>query len=144
MLPVQLNGFNGDSGVATRQTYTRVLTDGTSGTLSLDHEDSHTVVATLSGSFFNKTVSNVTSAESPATSASPGDTLRYDLRVRTTDAPLDVIQIVDDLGSLNATPVFQPGTLVWVAASLPPGADVSNTDPNGGAAMAPDISTSAT
>lgn len=124
--------FNADSGVATRETYTRVLTDGTSGTLSLDHEDSHTVVAALSGSFFNKTVSNVSTAESPATTASPGDTLRYDLHVRTTDAALDVIQIVDDLGSLNPTPVFQPGTLSWVAASLPPGADVSSTDPNGG------------
>ncbi|MBT8422568.1 MAG: hypothetical protein KJP03_05585, partial [Gammaproteobacteria bacterium] len=124
--------FNGDASIAGRQTYTRVLTDGTAGTLTLDHQDAHTVTAALSGSFFNKTVVNVTSGEDPATSAAPGDTLRYALRIRTTDSPLDVIQIVDDLGVLNIIPVYQPGSLAWVAASLPPGADVSNTDPTGG------------
>jgi uncharacterized repeat protein (TIGR01451 family) len=122
--------FNGDSSVPGRQTYTRTLTDGTPGTL--DHEDAHTVTAALSGFFFEKTVADLTSGTSPAATAAPGDTLRYTLRLRTTDTPLNGVDVRDDLGALNATPVFAPGTLMLDTGSVPAGADFSNTDPNGG------------
>ena len=45
---------------------------------------------------------NVTSGEDPATVATPGDTIRYALRVEnTTDTPLDGFSIVDELDSLT-------------------------------------------
>jgi len=122
--------FNGNPSIIGRQSYTEVLTDGTPGTL--DHEDTHTVTAALSGSYFNKTVANVTSPTSPAGTAAPGDTLRYTLRLRTTDSPLPNLRLLDDLGALNPTAVFVPGSLTLDALTLPPGANVSNTDPNGG------------
>ncbi|MDX1563156.1 MAG: DUF11 domain-containing protein, partial [Gammaproteobacteria bacterium] len=122
--------FNGDPSIVGRQTYTRSLTDGTPGTL--DHEDAHTVTAALFGSFFNKTAQNLTSGADPASTASPGDRLRYRLRLRTTDSPLVDLRLFDDLGALNPTPVFVPGSLTLVQATLPPGADTSNTNANGG------------
>lgn len=122
--------YNGDASIVGRQVYTRTLTDGTSGTL--DHEDAHTVSAALFGSYFNKTVSNLTTGTSPTSTAAPGDTLRYTLRLRTTDTPLVDLELRDDLGALNGTPVIVPGSLALVAGTVPPGADVSNTDPNGG------------
>ena len=122
--------FNGDPSIAGRQTYTRTITDGTPGTL--DHEDQHTTAAALFGSFFSKIVSNVTTGQSPATTASPGDQLRYTFRLRSTDTPLSDIRIVDDLGALNPTAVFAPGTLAWDQGTLPAGADTSATDPVGG------------
>jgi uncharacterized repeat protein (TIGR01451 family) len=79
-----------------------------------------------------KTVEDLTSGASPASTAAPGDTLRYTLRLRTNNVPLSGASLVDDLGSLNPDPVFVPGSLSLVAASLPPGVDVSNTDPSGG------------
>jgi uncharacterized repeat protein (TIGR01451 family)/fimbrial isopeptide formation D2 family protein len=122
--------FNGDSSISGRQTYTRTLTDGTPGTL--DHEDAHTVTSALSGSFFSKSVADLTSGADPAATATPGDTLRYTLRLRTTDTPLTNVDIYDDLGALNASPVFAPGTLTLDTSTVPAGADASNTDPNGG------------
>jgi len=122
--------FSADAGNANRQSYTRTLTDGSVGTL--DHEDAHTVTVALSGFFFEKSVENLTTGASPTATANPGDTLRYTLRLRTTDTPLNDVTFYDDLGAMNATPVFTPGTLTLVAGSVPPGADASNTDPNGG------------
>ena len=71
--------FNGDSSNTDRITDTRTLTDGTVGVL--DHEDAHTVTVALFGYFFEKTVANLTSGVSPTTTAAPGDTLRYTLRL---------------------------------------------------------------
>ena len=122
--------YNGDSSSATRQRFARALTDGTVGTL--DHEDAHTVLSALSGFFFEKTVVNLTSGANPAATAAPGDLLRYSLRLRTTATPLVDVTVQDDLGVMNPTPVFVPGSFALVAASVPPGADASNTDPNGG------------
>ncbi|NIV56866.1 MAG: hypothetical protein GWN35_16675, partial [Actinobacteria bacterium] len=51
----------------------------------LDHEDAHTVTTALTGYFFEKSVENLTSGVNPAATAAPGDTLRYTLRLRTTD-----------------------------------------------------------
>lgn len=120
--------FNGDSSNPGRQQYTRTLSDGTVGTL--DHEDAHTVTVDLAEYLFEKTVVNLTTGANPATTASPGDTLRYTLRL-TTDQPLDDITVYDELDAMNATPGFAPGTLTLV--SYPPGVDTSATDATGGA-----------
>ena len=113
------------------RTYTRVLTDGTVGVL--DHEDAHTVVEFTPILIFEKTVANVTSGDDPANIATPGDTLRYSLRVENAStSAVNNFSIVDELDELNATPSFQAGTLNVV--TLPAGADSSNTDPNGGVA----------
>jgi uncharacterized repeat protein (TIGR01451 family) len=125
-----LQWFHADSSNPARQAYTRTLTNGTVGTL--DHEDAHTVTTALTGYFFEKTVANLTSGASPAATANPGDRLRYTLRLRTTDSPLDDLTFYDDLGELNASPVFVPGTLALVAGSIPAGANTGNTNPNGG------------
>jgi uncharacterized repeat protein (TIGR01451 family) len=113
------------------RTYTRVLTDGTVGVL--DHEDAHTVVEFTPILIFEKTVANVTSGDDPASAATPGDTLRYTLRIENAStSAVNNFHIVDELDQLNATPYFQADTLNMI--TLPAGADSSNTDPNGGAA----------
>ena len=112
------------------RTYSRIVTDGTVGTL--DHEDAHTAVVFSPVLTFEKYAINVTSGEDPATVATPGDTIRYGLRVENlADTPLDGFSIVDELDRLNATPMFQAGTLNIV--TLPPGA-TDNSNANGGAA----------
>jgi uncharacterized repeat protein (TIGR01451 family)/fimbrial isopeptide formation D2 family protein len=121
--------FNGDPANPDRVTFTRVLTDGSPGTP--DHEDAHSVTVEIDGIFFEKSVENLTSGVSPTTTAAPGDTLRYTLRLQATQLQLDDLTIQDDLGDLNASQVFVPGSLTLVSA--PAGADTSNTDPNGGA-----------
>ena len=120
--------FNGPLGNPSRQTLTGTLTNGTVGTL--DHEDAHTVTTTATGYFFEKTAANLTTGVNPATTASPGDTLRYTLRFRTTDQGIGNFRIFDDLDGLNALPVFMPGTLTLV--TVPAGADISGTSSTGG------------
>jgi uncharacterized repeat protein (TIGR01451 family) len=120
--------FNGDRSNPDRLPYTRLLTDGTVGTP--DHEDAHTVTSALTGYFFEKTVANLTSGANPAATARPGDTLRYTLRLRTTNQALANFRIFDDLDVLNGTAAFAPGTLALV--SYPAGADISNTSSTGG------------
>ncbi|MBD3646323.1 MAG: isopeptide-forming domain-containing fimbrial protein, partial [Pseudomonadales bacterium] len=122
--------FNGDSSNPDRVQTNRSLTDGTTGLV--DHQDAHTLVTALSGVFYEKTVENLTTGENPATTVTPGDELRYTLRIQTTESSLNSFTFRDDLGELNATAVFEPGSLSLVPGSLPPGADASNTDPNGG------------
>jgi uncharacterized repeat protein (TIGR01451 family)/fimbrial isopeptide formation D2 family protein len=122
--------YNDDSVNVDRVAYSRTLTDGTPGTL--DHEDAHTVEVGLLGWFFEKTVENLSTGDYPATTATPGDTLRYSIRLQTTDGPLADFRFYDDLGELNGYAVFEPGTLSLVAATIPAGADTSNTDPSGG------------
>jgi uncharacterized repeat protein (TIGR01451 family)/fimbrial isopeptide formation D2 family protein len=113
------------------RTYTRVITDGTVGTL--DHEDAHTLVEFTPLLVFEKYAVNVTTGEDPATVATPGDTIRYTLRVENaSNSPVASFDITDEIDRLNAFPSFQSGTLNIVTA--PAGADVSNTDPNGGTA----------
>jgi len=122
--------FNGDSSNPDRVVFTRTITNGTVGVL--DHEDAHTVTVALFGYFFEKTVENLATGDYPATLAAPGDTLRYTLRLQTTDGALDDVTFYDDLGAMNSLAVFESGTLTLVPGSIPPGADTSNTDPNGG------------
>ena len=120
--------FGGDAGNPDRQTFTRNLTNGTVGTI--DHEDAHTVTTALTGFFFEKTVANLTTGVSPTAIAAPGDRLRYTLRLRTTDSAFNNVRIQDDLGELNATAVFEPGSLTLI--NVPAGANGGNTNPNSG------------
>src|SRR5262249_36145550 len=95
-----------------------------------DHEDAHTVTVALSGYFFDKTVADLTSGVNPATTAAPGDKLRYTLRFRTTNQAFTNFSIFDDMDALNAQADFAPGTLTLVTS--PPGADISATSSTGG------------
>jgi uncharacterized repeat protein (TIGR01451 family) len=120
--------FNDGSSNPSRKSYTRILTNGTPGTL--DHEDAFTVTVALSGWLFEKTVVDLTSGANPATTAAPGDKLRYTLRFKTTSQALNNFSMFDDMDSLNAQADFAPGTLTLVAT--PSGADVSATSSSGG------------
>jgi uncharacterized repeat protein (TIGR01451 family) len=122
--------FNGDDANTERVAFVRTLTDGTVGVS--DHEDAHTVSVALFGYFFEKSVEDLTTGVNPAATAGAGDTLRYTLRLQTTDVALDSLAFVDDLGALNTSAVFVPGSLSLVAGSLPAAADSSNTNPSGG------------
>ncbi|MDX1482501.1 MAG: hypothetical protein R3315_12535, partial [Woeseiaceae bacterium] len=122
--------YNGDDSNPDREAYSRPVTNGTVGVD--DHQDAHTVATALSGVFFEKSVANLTDGVDPTTTAGPGDTLRYTLRLQTTDSAINGVDIVDDLGALNPSAVFVPGSLTIVPGSLPPGADASGTDPFGG------------
>src|SRR5262249_19300682 len=119
--------FNADSSITNRRVYTRTLTNGTPGIL--DNQDAHTVTALL-GYVFDKTVQDLTSGANPATTAAPGDKLRYTLRFRTTSQALSNFRIFDDMDALNAVADFAPGTLTLVTS--PAGADTSATSSTGG------------
>lgn len=121
--------FNDGSGNPSRVAYDRTLTDGTPGVA--DHQDAHTVTTALTGFFFEKSAADLTSGVDPAATASPGDTLRYTLRFRTTDQALVDFRIFDELDALNTPPAFVPGTLTLV--TYPPTADISHTSSTGGA-----------
>ena len=109
--------------------HSRALTDGTVGVG--DHEDAHSVTVDLPVLRFEKTVINVTTGEDPGTVATPGDTIRYTLLIENLgDAPIDGFDIIDELDNLNATPMFQAGTLNVTSAAN--GTD--NSDANGGSA----------
>jgi uncharacterized repeat protein (TIGR01451 family) len=109
--------------------FARVLTDGTPATV--DHEDAYTVTVDLPVLKFEKTAVNVTTGQNPATQATPGDTLRYRIRVENlANNPLPNFSLRDELGRLNNNPVYVPGTLNLV--TVPAGADASNTNPSGG------------
>jgi large repetitive protein len=99
-------------------TYVRELTDGTVGTL--DHEDSYTVTVQGANLSAQKTVENLTTGRSGA-NAGPGDRLRYTITiVNTTDISLSNFSLVDEIDRLNASPMFQPGSIENV--SVPDGA----------------------
>jgi uncharacterized repeat protein (TIGR01451 family)/fimbrial isopeptide formation D2 family protein len=120
--------FNDNPSNSNRVTFTRTLTNGTPTVV--DHEDEHTVVSALFGYFFEKSVANLDSGANPATTAVPGDTLLYTLRLQATDVALNDLTFRDDLGALNnPLTVFDPGSLQVV--SLPPFA-IDNSDPLGG------------
>jgi uncharacterized repeat protein (TIGR01451 family) len=122
--------YNGDSSNLDRIGYSRTVVTGTPGVD--DHEDAHITNVALFGYFFEKSVENLTTATYPAMTAAPGDALRYTLRLQTTDGALADFSFYDDLGAMNSNAVFVPGSLSLVAATIPAGADTSNTDPSGG------------
>lgn len=122
--------YNGPATNPARLSYTRTLTDGTPAIV--DFQDAHTLTVSLPMLRFDKTVTNVTSGQSPAAVATPGDTLRYRLRIENlaTD-PLPSFNVRDELGRLNTAGVYATGTLNLV--TVPAGADSSNTTATGGA-----------
>ncbi|MCJ7814617.1 MAG: isopeptide-forming domain-containing fimbrial protein, partial [Xanthomonadales bacterium] len=85
--------FSGDSSFTGRRQYDRTLTDGTPGVV--DFQDSETVTTALTGYYFQKTVENLTSGADPATTAAPGDRLRYRLRLFNVDQTINGITISD-------------------------------------------------
>ncbi|HJY37289.1 MAG TPA: DUF11 domain-containing protein, partial [Steroidobacteraceae bacterium] len=94
-------------------------------------EDAYTVTVDLPLLRFEKTAINVTSGQNPATHATPGDTLRYRIRIENlATSPLPNFSLRDELGRLNNTAVYVPGTLNLV--TVPAGADAGNTNPSGG------------
>jgi uncharacterized repeat protein (TIGR01451 family)/fimbrial isopeptide formation D2 family protein len=86
-----------------------------------DCQDAHTLLVALSGYFFEKTVANPGTGQI-VTTAMPGETLRYTLRLQSIDNTFTGVRFYDDLNTANA---FVPGSLSLV--SYPPGADVSQT-----------------
>jgi uncharacterized repeat protein (TIGR01451 family) len=120
--------FNDSSANPNRVSFARTLTNGTPGVA--DFQDAHTVTTALTGFFFEKTVADLTTGANPATTAAPGDTLRYTLRFQTTDTALNSFRMFDDMDVMNATAAFAAGTLTLV--TVPPGADASNTSATGG------------
>jgi uncharacterized repeat protein (TIGR01451 family) len=121
--------YDGPSTNPARESFTRVLTDGTVGIP--DHQDAHTVRVDLPTLRFDKTVTNLTSGQSPALQATPGDTLRYRIRIENlVNDPVPNFTLRDELGRLNTGAVYVPGTLNLV--TVPAGSDASNTNSSGG------------
>ena len=84
------------------RTYARAVTDGTVGTL--DHEDAHTTTIFTPVFMFEKTAANVTTGDDPTTTAAPGDTIRYTLRIENVNGTsISNLSVVDELDSLNAS-----------------------------------------
>ena len=122
--------FSDDASAPGRETYTRTLSNGSVG--MDDHEDAHIVSTGPFDFLYEKTVVDPGSG-TPLTTAAPGDTLRYRLRfVNRTPNALSGLGFADEIDRLNASPLFEPGSLALV--TMPPGSDTSGTDPNGGAA----------
>lgn len=108
--------------------FSRTVTDGTVGTV--DHEDAHTLTTEPPTMVVEKTVFNVTTGQ-PGTTARPGDRLRYRVRVTNiSPVTLPSFALRDDIGALNATAVFVPGSLALT--TVPAGADTTATVPAGG------------
>jgi uncharacterized repeat protein (TIGR01451 family)/fimbrial isopeptide formation D2 family protein len=84
-----------DTDLHSRHTYTKTLSDGTPGIS--DHEDSYTVYTALAGYYFQKIVANLNSGANPASTAAPGDVLRYKLRFFNVDQTINDITISDPL-----------------------------------------------
>lgn len=91
--------YNGASSVAGRIGYSRTLSNGTPAVT--DHEDNATVTAALSGYYFEKTVTNLETGAFPATSAAPGDALRYRLHLFNVNQNISNIGIADPLGAAS-------------------------------------------
>jgi len=131
--------FSGDSSFTDRRQYDRTLTDGTPGVL--DFQDSETVTTALSGYYFEKTVEDLNTGVFPATTAAPGDRLRYRVRLFNVDQTIDGITIRDvvdpnsfDLNSFSmvtpppaeATYSFNSGTGLLEIIGNPPPLSVDN------------------
>ncbi len=122
--------FDDEPANVDRTAYVRVLSDGTVGVV--DHEDAHPVTTDPLDYLFEKTVVDPTSG-TPVATASPGDTLRYQLRFENRSAnALAGLGFRDEIDRLNAAPLFEAGSLSVV--TLPAGANATATNPTGGAA----------
>lgn len=136
--------FSADpGGVSPVATFDRVITDGTPGVD--DWQDSFDITATLSGYVFLKTVINTSSGESPATTAVPGDTLRYRLQLFNFTETIDNLVVTDqfdaaefDLDSFNMLTPLPDGVVSFTYNNTGPTATLTvqgdggtlNLDPN--------------
>lgn len=112
------------------QTYTRTLTDGTPGVL--DFQDAHSLSTEAPVLEFRQSVQNITTGQTPGSSARPGDVLRYTVTIRNVSTlPLSNVTLTDELDRLHATALFAPGSLTLL--SVPVGASTSGTSASGGA-----------
>ncbi|MDH3873862.1 MAG: isopeptide-forming domain-containing fimbrial protein [Desulfobacteraceae bacterium] len=92
--------FSAESSYSDRRQYGPfTLTDGTP--LVLDFQDSETITAALSGYYFEKTVENLNTGMYPATTAAPGDSLHYNVRLFNVDQTINGITISDELDVVN-------------------------------------------
>lgn len=89
--------YNGASTVGGRVGFARTLSNGTPATV--DHEDNATVTVAVSGYYFEKTVANLATGENPASTAAPGDRLRYRLHLFNVNQNISGISMSDPLGS---------------------------------------------
>ena len=121
--------FNAPAGTAGRRVYNRTLTDGTPATL--DFQDAFTVTSAFQGYYFLKSVANLTRGiPAPATTALPGDRLRYTLQIQNFTLPtLSNVSVNDNFGARSPNG-FAPGSLALVSSDLPAG--TLNVAPNGG------------
>ena len=114
--------YNDISTNASRVEYTGPRTDGTDGVD--DNQDLATVTAALTGYYFEKTVSNLTSGISPAVTAVPGDRLRYRVRLFNLDQEIYNVSITDQLDPAR----FDISSAVVDPATCPAGATVCAFD----------------
>ncbi|WP_298832489.1 SdrD B-like domain-containing protein [uncultured Piscinibacter sp.] len=121
--------FNAPAGTAGRRAYSKTLTDGTPATL--DFQDAFTVTSAFQGYYFLKSVANLTQGVlAPATTALPGDRLRYTLQIQNFTLPtLSNVSVTDNFGARSPNG-FAPGSLTLVSSDLPAG--TLNVAPNGG------------
>ena len=112
--------FNAPAGTAARRVYNKTLTDGTPATL--DFQDAFTVTSAFQGYYFLKSVANLTQGvPAPATTALPGDRLRYTLQIQNFTLPtLSNVSVTDDFGARSPNG-FAPGSLALVSSDLPAG-----------------------
>ncbi|MCK0154167.1 isopeptide-forming domain-containing fimbrial protein [Alcanivorax sp. S6407] len=108
-----------------RVEYTGPRTDGTEDTA--DNQDLAFVTAALTGYYFEKTVSNVTSGISPAFAAIPGDRLRYRVRLFNLDQEIYNVSITDQLDATR----FDISSAAVDPATCPAGATVCAFDGSG-------------
>jgi uncharacterized repeat protein (TIGR01451 family)/fimbrial isopeptide formation D2 family protein len=115
--------FSAASSYAGRREYDGLITDGTPG--ALDNQDAYTITAAVAGYYFLKSVQDLTTGANPATTAFPGDRLRYTLQIQNFNIPpLNNITITDDLGALNGFAAFVSGISVF-SSNLPAGTVVT-------------------
>jgi uncharacterized repeat protein (TIGR01451 family) len=121
--------FNAPAGTAGRRAYNKTLTDGTPATL--DFQDAFTVTSALQGYYLLKSVANLTQGvPAPATTALPGDRLRYTLQIQNFTLPtLSNVTVTDNFGARSPSG-FAPGSLTLVSTDLPAG--TLSIAPNGG------------
>uniref|UniRef100_C6DZ14 Conserved repeat domain protein n=1 Tax=Geobacter sp. (strain M21) TaxID=443144 RepID=C6DZ14_GEOSM len=110
------------------QATTSTLTNGTPGVL--DPQDAFAVTTQAPLLSFTKTVLNA-STGGPGAGATPGDTLKYTLTIKNVGTlGAANFTLTDELDRLNASAMFQPGSLKLL--TVPAGANVAATSADGG------------
>ncbi|MGD9234497.1 MAG: hypothetical protein PVH67_11640, partial [Desulfobacterales bacterium] len=105
--------FSAESGYSDRRQYGPfTLTNGTP--TILDFQDNESVTAALNGYYFEKTVEDLNTGMYPATTAAPGDTLHYHVRLFNLTEDIDGITLRDELDVVNT--FTGPPTNVTVSA----------------------------